>query len=88
MRDSIPLSERPWLEQNVMILEAPSHGDTKATLNISPYSRGGISRGLQTVKAADHDMMIKEKLVPGGILDTNTGTVTVMTEVYEKGATK
>lgn len=47
--------------------------DTKATVNIGPYSRGGISRGLQAVKAADHDMMIKEKLVPGGILETDTG---------------
>jgi hypothetical protein len=47
--------------------------DTKATVNIGPYSRGGLSRGSQAVKAADHDMMIKEKLVPGGILETDNG---------------
>ncbi len=47
--------------------------DTKATVNIGPYSRGGLSRGIQAVKAADHDMMLKEKLVPGGILETDNG---------------
>ena len=47
--------------------------DTKATVNIGLYSRGGLSRGLQAVKAADHDMMLKEKLVPGGILETDNG---------------
>lgn len=47
--------------------------DTKATINIGCYSRGGLSRGLQAVKAADHDMMLKEKLVPGGILETDIG---------------
>lgn len=44
--------------------------DTKATINLGPFSRGGLSRGLQAVKAADHDMMPKQKLVPGGILET------------------
>jgi hypothetical protein len=47
--------------------------DTKATLNVGPYSRGGRSRGLQAVKAADHDMMPKEKLVPVGILEPVSG---------------
>ena len=47
--------------------------DTKATINVGPYSRGGRSRGLQAVKAADHDMMPKEKLVPGGILEPVSG---------------
>ena len=47
--------------------------DTKATVNIGPYSRGGLSRGIQAVKAADHDMMLKEKLVPGGILEPDNG---------------
>jgi hypothetical protein len=31
--------------------------DTKATINVGPYSKGGRSRGLQAVKALDHDMM-------------------------------
>ena len=47
--------------------------DTKATINVGPYSRGGRSRGLKAVKASDHDMMPKEKLVPGGILETASG---------------
>ena len=47
--------------------------DTKATINVGPYSRGGCSRGLKAVKAADHDMMPKEKLVPGGILEPASG---------------
>jgi hypothetical protein len=47
--------------------------DTKAVINIGPYSRGGLSRGLRPVAAADHDMMTKEKLVPGGILEMRTG---------------
>ena len=37
--------------------------DTKAVINIGPYSRGGLSRDLRPVAAADHDMMAKEKLV-------------------------
>ena len=47
--------------------------DTKAVINIGPYSRGGLSRGLQPVAAADHDMMAKEKLVPGGVLEMGSG---------------
>jgi len=47
--------------------------DTKATIKVGPFSRGGRSRGFKAVKAADHDMMIKEKLVPGGILETANG---------------
>lgn len=47
--------------------------DTKAVINLGPYSRGGLSRGLRPVAAADHDMMTKQKLVPGGILEVQTG---------------
>ena len=47
--------------------------DTKAVINIGPYSRGGLSRGLRPVAAADHDMMTKQKLVPGGILEMGSG---------------
>ena len=47
--------------------------DTKATIHVGPYSRGGRSRGLQAVQAADHDMRPKEKLAPGGILETANG---------------
>jgi len=47
--------------------------DTKATVNIGEYSRHGRSRGLEPVKALDHDMRMKEKLIPGGILEPVSG---------------
>ncbi len=47
--------------------------DTKATVHVGDYSRRGQSRGLAAVKAWDHDMRPKEKLVPGGILEPVTG---------------
>lgn len=47
--------------------------DTKTTVNIGEYSRYGRSRGLVPVKASDHDMLPKEKLVPGGILEPVSG---------------
>jgi hypothetical protein len=47
--------------------------DTKATVNVGEYSRGGRSRGVEAVKALDHDMYLKVKLVPGGILEPVTG---------------
>jgi hypothetical protein len=49
--------------------------DTKATVHVGEYSRGGRSRGLESVKAWDHDMRPKEKLAPGGILETMSGRV-------------
>jgi hypothetical protein len=47
--------------------------DTKATVPVGEYSRGGQSRGRIAVEALDHDMQLKEKLVPGGILESVTG---------------
>jgi len=47
--------------------------DTKATVDIGGYSRYGRSRGLEPVKAWDHDMRLKEKLIPGGILESASG---------------
>jgi hypothetical protein len=47
--------------------------DTKATVHIGDYSRGGRSRGTKPVSAWDHDMRPKEKLIPGGILEPETG---------------
>src|SRR5665647_703657 len=47
--------------------------DTKATVHVGEYSRGGQSRGQAAVKALDHDMYSKEKLVPGGILEPVSG---------------
>ena len=36
--------------------------DTKATINVGEYSRGGRSRGLEAVQALDHDMCPKEEV--------------------------
>ncbi|MBK7001356.1 MAG: hypothetical protein IPH35_15680 [Rhodoferax sp.] len=47
--------------------------DTKATVHVGEYSRSGRSRGVVAVKAKDHDMGVKEKLVPGGILEPVSG---------------
>jgi hypothetical protein len=47
--------------------------DTKATVLVGQYSRGGKSRGTEAVKAWDHDMRPREKLVPGGILEPVSG---------------
>ncbi len=47
--------------------------DTKATVDIGEYSRYGRSRGLAPVKALDHDMRVKKKLIPGGILEPVSG---------------
>ena len=45
--------------------------DCKATVNIGGYSRGGKTRGGS--KASDHDMGCKEKYVPFGIVNEETG---------------
>ena len=47
--------------------------DTKATVNLGEFSRGGKSRGLEAVKALDHDLASKAKLIPGGILEPVSG---------------
>ena len=47
--------------------------DTKATLHVGDYCRGGRSRAIYAVKALDHDMCMKDKLVPGGILEPLSG---------------
>ena len=52
--------------------------DTKAKLNVGDLSRGGRSRGIEATKAEDHDMEIKEKLVPYGILDVLGGLLTII----------
>ncbi len=45
--------------------------DCKATVEIGEYSRGGQTRGYN--QAQDHDMGTKEKYVPCGIVDEDTG---------------
>ena len=45
--------------------------DCKATVEMGEYSRGGKTRGDN--QAQDHDMGIKEKYIPCGIVDEDTG---------------
>jgi len=47
--------------------------DTKATICVGEFSRKGQSRCAEPVKALDHDMAAKEKLIPVGILEPQTG---------------
>ena len=50
--------------------------DCKATVNIGPYSRGGETRGDH--QAADHDMGCKEKYTPFGLVDEDSGQLTIL----------
>ncbi len=52
--------------------------DTKATLNVGAFSRGGTSRGSEAIQAWDHDMRPKQKLVPCGILEVLGGLLTII----------
>ena len=50
--------------------------DTKAKVKIGEFSRGGVARGLQFVRAADHDMQPDAVLAVldfNGELNKNTG---------------
>jgi len=47
--------------------------DTKATVHVGEYSRGGRSRGRKALAAADHEMAPKHKLAPGGVLEPAEG---------------
>lgn len=45
--------------------------DIKATVNLGDFSRGGYTRGHN--QACDHDMGCKEKYIPCGLVDEDTG---------------
>jgi Rhodopirellula transposase DDE domain len=49
--------------------------DCKATVHIGDFSRGGLTRG--DPHACDHDLGCKEKYVPCGIVDEDTGQLTI-----------
>lgn len=49
--------------------------DSKASVAVGDFSRGGQSR--VEVKALDHDMQSKEKLIPFGILTPKIGTLAI-----------
>lgn len=44
-------------------------------VNIGPFSRGGLTRG--DPRARDHDMGCREKYVPCGIVDEDSGELTI-----------
>jgi hypothetical protein len=52
--------------------------DTKAKVDLCDSSRGGTSRCKKAVEADDHDMGIKPKLSPFGILDVVSGLLTII----------
>jgi len=52
--------------------------DTKAKLNIGPFSRNGRSRGLEAKKALDHDVKPTATLTPFGILDVVNGLLHII----------
>ena len=49
--------------------------DTKASVVLGDYSREGKARGLEAVRALDHDLATKAKLVPVGILEVQSGAL-------------
>src|SRR6266404_696946 len=49
--------------------------DCKATVKIGEFSRGGVTRGDH--KASDHDLGCKEKYIPCGLVDEDTGQLSV-----------
>jgi len=51
--------------------------DVKAKVNIGELSRGGESRGISAIKAADHDMGVEAKLAPVGIFEPVSGLSTI-----------
>ena len=51
--------------------------DTKATVEMGEYSRGGKARGEEAVQALDHDTGAKTKLIPVGILDVKSNELDI-----------
>lgn len=49
--------------------------DCKATVNIGDYARGGQTRGDN--RASDHDLGCKEKYIPCGIVDEDSGQLAI-----------
>jgi hypothetical protein len=52
--------------------------DSKAKVDLCDSSRGGTSRCKKAVKANDHDMGLKDKVTPFGILNMTTGLLTII----------
>ncbi|MEX0642658.1 MAG: hypothetical protein WD468_08145 [Pirellulales bacterium] len=52
--------------------------DTKAKVKIGEFSRGGVARGADAVRAADHDMHPDAVLAPADILEVAAGQLNVV----------
>ena len=52
--------------------------DTKAKVDLCDSSRGGTARCKKAEQASDHDMGLKDKLAPFGILNMMTGLLTIL----------
>ena len=52
--------------------------DTKAKVKIGEFSRGGVARGQESVRAADHDMHPDALLVPAGILEVDSNQLNIV----------
>ena len=49
--------------------------DCKATVNLGEFSRGGLTRG--EMKACDHDLGCQAKYIPCGVVDEDTGQLSI-----------
>lgn len=52
--------------------------DTKAKVKIGKFSRDGLARGRQAVRAADHDMHPEAVLAPAGILEVDSAQLNIV----------
>ena len=52
--------------------------DTKAKVKIGAFSRGGVARGKEPVRASDHDMHPEAILTPAGILEVDAGQLNLI----------
>ncbi len=52
--------------------------DTKAKVQVGEFSRDGEERGLEPVKALDHDRKPVATLIPFGILEVVAGLLTIL----------
>lgn len=50
--------------------------DCKATVAIGDFSRGGLTRG--DTQACDHDLGCQEKYIPWGLVDEDTGRLSII----------
>ncbi len=47
-------------------------------MKVGPFSRGGVARGAEPVRAADHDMKPAALLTPAGILEVGCGQLNLI----------